>query len=273
MIPIFEILKDRTILKITGYDSLSFLQKLTTNDLRKKYSYNYILNNQGRYLFDFFVYQLSNDELYIDIAAISVETFIATLNKYKFRAKIEFEILANAKLLYSRDRVDSTEVISLQDPRFEKMGYRSIILHDIDKIGESASEIYLNDKYVHIIPDGAIDLIIEKSIPIDFGALYLNAIDYNKGCYIGQEVMSRIKYQGEIRKYLYGLECRQNFEYVTKNTKIYDGINEVGLFLSSFKNRALVIIRSNYITSLSKHLIIGEKSYEVNLIRPAWLNS
>ena len=65
------------------------------------------------------------------------------------------------------------------------------------------SDLYLEAKYEFGMIDGDTDLKYEKSIPIDFAANELNAISYTKGCYVGQEVISRAKYQGVIRKKIY----------------------------------------------------------------------
>lgn len=63
-----EILKYRALVHIVGPDSGKFLQGMTTNDVIKKiYSYNYLLTNQGKYLFDFFVYQQSAESYFLDI--------------------------------------------------------------------------------------------------------------------------------------------------------------------------------------------------------------
>ncbi len=84
----YEILSDREVIKIIGLDSVKFLQNLVTNDIKKsKYCYTYLLNNKGKYLFDFFVYIHNFEELYLDIDKSNKATLIDHLNFYKFRSQ------------------------------------------------------------------------------------------------------------------------------------------------------------------------------------------
>ena len=81
-----QLLKNRSILSVTGNDSVMFLQNITTNDLINNiYSYNYLLSSQGRYLYDFFVLKFLNNQLFIDIDSGASSSFLTKLNLYKLR--------------------------------------------------------------------------------------------------------------------------------------------------------------------------------------------
>lgn len=221
----FEILDDRSIIIVSGQDALKFLQNYTTNDISKyDYSYNYMLNNQGRYLFDFFVYKAKDNQediFYIDILTSQSESFIQKMSMYKLRADVEIKnISSDFHLLYIKN-TDATEadlvaiekisnnlVYCLQDSRFDKLGYRALVkkgdnFKDISSQMTLSDNLYLNDKYYYTIIDGALDLTQEKSIPIEFAGEEQNAISFTKGCYVGQEVISRAKHQGVVRKKIY----------------------------------------------------------------------
>ena len=229
----FEILSDRSTISISGGEALKFLQNYTTNDLDKhKYSYNYMLNNQGRYLFDFFVYKDSSSSdqniFYIDIARDRAESFIRQLSMYKLRADVKIEdISSEFDLFYIRvfwklaaevelsgkeycleylESISKDFLYYAQDPRFSGLGYRVVARKgyefDNGKL-ELSKNLYLSDKYDYVIIDGVSDLRVEKSIPIEFAGEELNAISFTKGCYIGQEVISRAKHQGVVRKKIY----------------------------------------------------------------------
>ena len=126
-----ELLKNRSILCISGKDSLEFLQNIVTNDLNNNsYSYNYLLSPQGRYLYDFFVLKLFTDQLFIDIDSISAQSFLQKLTIYKLRRDIEIKNLASEYLvLYSREKMEINEgvIASNCDPRFSKLGFRTIL--------------------------------------------------------------------------------------------------------------------------------------------------
>ena len=85
----FEILSDRSIIHIVVIDSQKFLQSLTTNDIVNKiYTYNYLLNNQGRYLYDFFIYQDNDKSYFLDIDKANSDALIKRLSMYKLRSHI-----------------------------------------------------------------------------------------------------------------------------------------------------------------------------------------
>ena len=250
-----ELLENRAIIHIHGPDAEKFLQGQTTNDIIKnQYSYNFILNNQGRYLFDFFVFRENNKSFYIDIHKDSADTFFKRLSMYKLRSKLELENVSNDFfVLYSKEAVNNS-LFSLRDPRNDKLGFRSIISQDkLDQDKSYSKNLYLNDKYNLAIIDGNTDLIYEKSIPIEYGADNFNAIDYQKGCYIGQEVISRAKHQGVIRKKIYKLKFGTEIALIDKGAAITDlNGNKIGIVCSCYEKMAIAQLREEKYLGLDK---------------------
>lgn len=275
----YVILKDRAIIEVTGDDSLKFLQNLTTNDLASNdYSYNYILNNQGRYLFDFFAFKESNKRFLLDINENLANSFIQKLNFYKLRSKIEINDLSKEyKVVYSKNNLNHNSVFSFQDPRFAELGIRSLFkIKDIMEGQYSDSELYLLDKYNFTIIDGFEDLILEKSIIIEYGAKELNSISYIKGCYIGQEVIARATYQGVIRKKIFKLSSKDDLSKLKKDSEIIANCEKIGILCSSYKNSAIALVREEKYLELNarKEVIIKDidTGLEIiaNLLIPDW---
>src|SRR5574343_1696055 len=108
-----ELLKDRSILSLSGKDTLEFLQNIVTNDLNNysySYSYNYLLSPQGRYLYDFFVLKLLPDQLFIDIDSISAPSFLQRLIIYKLRREVEIKnLISEYSVLYSKEKLENNE--------------------------------------------------------------------------------------------------------------------------------------------------------------------
>ena len=141
---------------------------------------------------------------------------------YKFRAAIELiDLSDDYQVLYSKDDLKINSVISFRDTRYSKLGIRTIIkktnLSDLK--GELTTGLYYTDKYNFAIPDGGVDLIAEKSIPLEYGAEELGAISYTKGCYVGQELMSRTKYQGVIRKKIFKISGQNELKNIYHELK------------------------------------------------------
>lgn len=267
-----ELLENRSVIKIHGPDAKKFLQGQTTNDIIKnQYSYNFILNNQGRYLFDFFVFKENDESFCIDIHRDSADKFLKRLTIYKLRSELELEDVSNAfSVLYSKKKVDNS-VFSLQDPRSSKLGFRSIIRQDkLDQNKSYSKNLYIEDKYNMAIIDGDTDLVYEKSIPIEYGADNFNAIDYQKGCYVGQEVISRTKHQGVIRKKIYKLKFGTEIALTSKGAVITDlDGNKIGIVCSCYEKIAIAQLREEKYLGLDKKIaIIDHQSADISV--PAW---
>lgn len=268
----FEILEDRTALKVIGLDTQKFLQSITTNDIiNNEFSYNYLLNSRGKYLFDFFVFKENEITYWIDLQKTKRIDFIRRLNLYKLRSN--FEVLDMSKqyvISYSMERIDSS-ICSYQDPRYKLLRYRSILKQqDTDIFRDKAKNLYIKDKYEYCIPDGDIDLLYEKSIPVEYGAEELNAIDYKKGCYIGQEVISRAKYQGIVRKKIYKILSGTELAPYNHGAELTDQYgNVIGIFCSFYKNQGIVLLREEKYLGLEKKVAIIQNN-EVKILLPKW---
>ena len=271
-----QLLKNRTILCIAGEDSLVFLQNITTNDLvNNLYSYNYLLSTQGRYLYDFFVLKFLNNKLFIDIDSASSHSFLKKLNLYKLRRNIEIkDITADYCILYSKEKLEvGDEVLSSnRDPRFFKMGFRSLVkLSYINRLELINDDLYIKDKYEHAIPDGITDLVFDSSLIPQFGAEELSAVSFSKGCYVGQEVISRAKYQGSIRKKLFKLKSGTKISLYDIGTKITDlKGNKIGVFCSSYQDLGIALLIYDKYLGLDEKIATMNNIHEMFISEPEW---
>ena len=271
-----ELLENRSILSLSGKDALVFLQNIVTNDLNNySYSYNYLLSPQGRYLYDFFVLKLSPDQLFIDIDSISAQSFLQKLTIYKLRRDIEIKNLASEYLvLYSREKMEINEgvIASNCDPRFSKLGFRSIVESSCaNKLELVGNNLYMQDKYEFTIPDGRDDLIAGNSVVFQFGAEELAAVSFSKGCYIGQEVISRAKYQGVTRKKLFKLVSDKKIAFNDIGTEITDLRGEkIGIFCSSYNKLGIGLLNEEKYLGLDTKIALINGIQEVLILKPEW---
>ncbi len=274
----YEILNNREVIKIVGAYSLKFLQNLITNDINKSnYCYTYLLNNQGRYLFDFFIYIHNLEEIYIDIDGKCKTAFIDHLNFYKFRSKIEtINCKDKYKIVYSHQEFNMDSLVTVRDPRYHLLGFRSIIKGDtLSSLchsrgsGNPVKKLYLEDKYNFAIIDGIKELVSSVSMPVIYGAEELNAISYDKGCYVGQEVISRAKYQGIIRRKIYKVIAKEDLSSLIKDEAILVGNDSIGIICSSYQNKAIALIREEkYLAKKEEDITVG--GIKVNLSLAPW---
>ena len=266
----FELQSGRSIIEIRGDLPANFLQKLISNDIvENKYCYTYMLNNQGRYLFDFFVHNLDSRTVLIDIASGPATELISKLNFYKLRTNVTITTNNDYNIIYSKKELSKNAICSYRDPRFNLLGFRSVVEKGAYHPDDNTEGLYLHDKYEHTIPDGDIDLIAGKSIPVEYGAEELHSIDYNKGCYVGQEVISRTKYQGVVRKKIYKIISEDSLNLKENMTEVKSGDRVLGTTCSYYKNLGIALIREENFENVQNDPITIA-NFPVKLIIPQW---
>lgn len=229
-------LSNRGILCITGPDRCSFLQGLVTQDVQKATSdttiYSALLTPQGKFLFDFFLLY-TKDALYLECEQDRLEDLQSHLTKFKLRADVTLTNITEQWQVVSVFGTKAHEHFNLEaqagrtapfeegfafaDPRLVDLGVRLILplTATLPKpLTENANEVTFDAYDQHRlslgIPDGSRDMIPEKAIPLECNLDALNAIDWDKGCYMGQELTSRTKHRGLVRKRLLPVTLSEN---------------------------------------------------------------
>lgn len=251
------ILNNRSLIEIKGDDCKKFLQGLITNNVEKvnqnDLTYSVMLSPQGKFLYDFFIFEVDNS-LMLDCFSLRRDEIIKKLNIYKLRSKVE--ISKNDEFRIGQDlkgnlKTDS-DIISFKDPRHNSLKNR-FYLKNSNPLNQSFVSDNADYNFVRIknkIAESELDLTYDKSFILEFGFDELNAIDYEKGCYVGQEPTARTHYRGEIRKKLCHVTI-ENLQEVEKNQEISCEGKSAGIVLSSIfyqnKLHALALIRLEFL--------------------------
>jgi hypothetical protein len=215
------------VLEVAGEDRVAFLQGLVTNDVAKVSSeraiFAALLTAQGRYLFDFFIFALG-EALCLETEAARIDDLKRRLGTYKLRSKVS---LADASARFvvaagfggqAGETLGLTAMgaakpfaggIAYADPRLLELGLRFAVPRGqgfaaLDSAGCMRVEEARYDRHRLAlgVPDGSRDLPVEKAILLENGFDELNGIDWDKGCYMGQELTARTRYRGLVRKRL-----------------------------------------------------------------------
>lgn len=230
----FELLTNRAIIEIEGEERKKFLQGLITNDINKaahdQLIYAAMLSAQGRFLYDFFIFEIG-EKLMLDCAALRRDEIIQKLNFYKLRSKAVIKKNDELQIFYNQSKQ------GLKDPRHHNLGHRlyansptlPLTTYHLPFTTYDFTRIALK------IPEGESDLTYDKSFILEFGFDALNAIDYEKGCYIGQELTARTHYRGEIRKKIFHVKIAKIADgfLPERNSEITCEGKSAGLILSS----------------------------------------
>ena len=184
-------MSDRTVLALGGADRITFLQGLVTNDVTKDEGvvYTALLTPQGKFVADFFVL-VEADRLLIDVATSHMQVLGQKLNMYRLRAAVTIEM---TDLVVSRG-TGAAPVGAYADPRHPALGWRAYGPEDVsDDTDWDALRVE------HLIPETGIELTDETYI-LEAGFEALHGVNFKKGCFVGQEIVARMKHKTTLRK-------------------------------------------------------------------------
>lgn len=204
-------LNDRAVLRVTGADRIDFLQNLITQDVTKigpdSCMMAALLTPQGKLLHDFLIYGEA-DGFLIDCAASQAAALMKKLSLYKLRADVQLHQTGLAvHALWQEDGFACPPAAGFfEDPRHEGLGLRGVFdsytagLPDKPLAAWHANRIHLG------IAEGPDDMPPGSVFPLEYGFGLMQAIDFQKGCFVGQEVTSRTHRKGSLRKKLHAIE-------------------------------------------------------------------
>jgi hypothetical protein len=221
----FVVLEDRAVLAIGGPERASFLQGLVSNDTAKigneRAIYAALLTAQGKYLHDFFLVECS-ETIWLDGEAARLADLKRRLSMYRLRSKVMLDERTDLAVaaVFGGTTLGLADLPGMArpfetggafiDPRLAALGVRVIlprdhIRHVLAEAGVTETDFAEYDRlrlYLGV-PDGSRDLVLDKSILLESGFDELHGVDWQKGCYIGQELTARTKYRGLIKKRLF----------------------------------------------------------------------
>ena len=248
-------------LDISGEDSTEFLQGLITNDINKckedKPIYACLLTPQGKFSSDFFIIKYLNHYI-IEIHEKYFDSFYSKLKIYKLRSKIEFKENTDllSLIIFSKDiPIFSKNTIFYNDPRNNNLGVKAYIdkesneLKLITKLKEYEFDIYKQILMKNLVPNSTTDLIENKSLLLENNFQNINAIDWNKGCYIGQEITARMKYRSLLKKKIYALELLSG--NISPGDNIIQKDINIGSVISKTGQYVLCMLKINLIENKS----------------------
>ena len=281
----------RGVLEVAGEDRIAFLQGLVSNDVAKvspqRAIYAALLTAQGRYLFDFFIVALG-DALYLDAEAARLADLQRRLSVYKLRAKVtlsdasaRFAVAAawgnGANTALDLDGVGAAKEfaggVAHADPRLAALGARFLVPRDgggeaIARAGFTRANDAAYDRHrlAFGIPDGTRDLPVEKALLMEAGFDELNGIDWQKGCYMGQEITARMKYRALAKKRLLPVTV-QGAMPMPGTLITLDGA-EAGEMLSGRDGHALALLK---LDAIGGALAAGDAT--IAAAKPDWMKS
>ncbi|MBA1340331.1 MAG: hypothetical protein FD547_000317 [Pelagibacterales bacterium] len=273
--------EDRGLISLTGVDAKDFLQNILSNDVDKVDIFNSIfaaiLSPQGKYLYEFFIIKFLDGYL-LDCENELTQEIIAHLNKYKLRSRIEIKDLSTKYVIgiINLDKFKEIQILGKKntdtiiyrdhpifvDPRTKELGAR--IVSSLEKLHLTIKNLnlkiiddknYLNKAHLLGVPIKGTKNLKDQLFGLEANFEELNAVDFKKGCYVGQENTARMKLKNKIRRRLLSVKINGKLkigsELMLDNIKIGKIlINEPFSFaliklydpdFSFFKNKVILV--------------------------------
>lgn len=252
-------LPGRAVISVRGPEAGHFLHNLLTADIdhlaEGQAAYAALLTPQGKILFDMMVLR-AGDGYLIDCAASQRADLLKRLAMYKLRAKVEIAARDNLAVVVSPGEVAG----GYRDPRDPAIGWRSIGAPAGAAQGYDAARIKAG------LADSTADLGSNEIFPHEANLDQLGGVSFRKGCYIGQEVVSRMEHRGLARNRI--LPVTIEGQVPPKGTEIRAGEKQVGTLLSSSGQAALALIRLDRLAEATAPLLAD--GARVTVKKPAW---
>jgi folate-binding protein YgfZ len=287
----FVVLDARGILAVSGPDRIGFLQGLVSNDVEKvspdRAVYAALLTAQGKYLHDF-IMAASGEAIWLDCEAARLADLRRRLSMYRLRAKVAIDEIPDLAVAAVFDDGASAalglpgqpgaarafgEGLAFVDPRIAALGARVILPRErirgaLEGMGLAEADFAVYDRHRLAlgIPDGSRDLVVEKSILLESGFDELNGVDWQKGCYVGQELTARTKYRGLIKKRLFPVQI--DGPSPAPNTIVNLDGKEAGEMRSSRDSLGLALLRLETAAGGKR---LSAESATISPLRPDWM--
>ena len=244
-------LEDRGVISVSGEDATSFLQGLLTNDVERLHPsearYAALLTPQGKILFDMIVVRVAGGEApsyLIDCAAAQSADLAKRLGFYRLRAKVAIANVSADRAIAAFWGAEpaSVEGLLYADPRDRRLGWRKILPRPTaTAIGFEHVAEYEGLRIAVGAPKGGLDFAYSDAFPHDANFDLLHGVDFDKGCYVGQEVVSRMKHRGTARKRVARVKLAGPAP--APGTPVMDRELAVGALGSSSGREALALLR------------------------------
>ena len=283
-----NILKDRGIISVLGKDSKEFLQNIITNDInivnKDNSIFSGIFTPQGKYLYEFFIVK-SNDGYFLDCSEEFEGELKVFLEKYKLNSDVAIKDISGEYVvgIISNEKFEEIKKVEnkttqtviyrsspfFQDPRSKKLGSR--VLSNLEKFYLTIKKLslkidngsdYLNSAHEAGIPIKNLKKLQNNLFGLEANFEELSAIDFKKGCYIGQENTARMKLKNKLRKKLLPIVSKENLKIGSVIT--LDG-NQIGkLLIANPYPFGLVNIFDKKMSELkNKEILVGKQRAKI----------
>ena len=267
----------RGVVAVRGPDAEKFLNDLVTSnvpDAPGGAAFGALLSAQGKILFDFIVFR-DSDRFLFDLPKAAVADFIKRLGFYRLRAKVEIADLSGEREVIAAWGGDAPPIVDgvvAFDPRLPALGFRAIVPEGADMAAdytEARTTGYDAHRIALGVPEGGLDFAYGEPYPHDTEMDQLSGVDFTKGCFIGQEVVSRMQHRGTARRRF--VQVSGGAALPAAGAPITAGGKAIGTLGSSADGKGLALVRLDRAKeAIDGGVAIVAGDVDLSLTLPAW---
>src|SRR5262245_44029818 len=278
------LLPERAAIRISGEGAQPFLQGLVTSDVQSlapgEARFSALLTPQGKILFDFFVIAVAAEDgggFVLDAARVLEAAATERLGFYKLRAKVEIVCRPDLAIAVILDGVPSDELgLAYRDPRHSGLGTRVLLPAEGAESALREAGFALVDaeewqarRIAVGVPEGGKDFIYGDTFPHEADMDQLGGVDFDKGCFVGQEVVSRMQHRGGARTRVVPIAYADAAPLSGVEVKI--GERAAGFLGSTANGRGLAKVRLDRIEEgLAANERLSAGNIPISLVKPDW---
>jgi tRNA-modifying protein YgfZ len=281
------VLPNRGVIRVAGDEARSFLDGLVTNALAGvapgRGVHAALLTPQGKVIADFFVTEADAEDgggFFLDAPLVNLPDLVKRLGFYKLRAKVEIADMTGdlAVVALWGGTADPSELgLAFHDPRIAAMGLRAIAhrsqveaLATEAGAGLSMAEAYHAHRIAQALAEPGFDYLPSENFPHELNMDQLGGVDFRKGCYVGQEVVSRMEHRGTARTRTVQLVYDDGVT-VSEGAAVMAGERQIGRAGTGAGGRGVAILR---LDRAAEALAAGDKiiagGVPATIVRPFW---
>jgi hypothetical protein len=279
------LLPDRGVVKVTGEGARAWLGNLVTTDIGRvgpgAPRFGALLTPQGKIIVDFIVAEAGPAEgggFFLDCPRALAPELTQRLNRYKLRAKVMVEDISEVLgVLAMWDGTPTAHFgLTYPDPRLPTLGIRCMLAPHLAKEAAAAFGATLVDASTYEahrialgVPRGGLDFIYGDAFPHETDMDQLGGVDFDKGCYVGQEVISRVEHRASARSRVVPIAFADFAPEA--GTPVMAGEKQVGTLGSSARGRGLALLRLDRIAdALAEGVPLDSGGIPIQVVKPDW---
>jgi folate-binding protein YgfZ len=267
------VLPDRGIVAVNGADATKLLQGLVTNDVAlldtQPAVYAGLLSPQGKILFDFIVVKTPDGAL-IEVAKDQAAALVKRLTMYKLRAAVRISDVSAQHAVVAVFGQDARfgQGIVYSDPRLPDLGLRAIV-ETKDAVAVNTDAAAYHAFRVGLgVPEGGQDYAFGDTFPHEALFDQLRGVSFTKGCYVGQEIVSRMEHRGTARKRIVPVNADGP---LVEGAAVMAGDVEIGRLGSVSGSRGLAMLRLDRVDEFAaKGVPLTVEGAPITVSIPAW---